>query len=45
MFDKFKKWWNDDIGGNTLPPSPPPKKPRAPRKPKEVAPPPVLSEK
>lgn len=44
MFDKFKKWWNYDIGGNTLPPSPP-KKPRAPRKPKVVAPPPELSAK
>ena len=51
MFDKFKKWWGQDIGGNTLPPPesppPPPKKPRAPRKPKEVVPPPPpeLSEK
>ena len=49
MFDKFKKWWNEDIGGNIPPepPPPPPKKPRAPRKPKEVVPPPPpeLSEK
>jgi hypothetical protein len=44
MFDKFKKWWNYDIGGNTLPP-PPPKKPRAPRKPKVVSTPPELSAK
>ena len=48
MFDKFKNWWNYDIGGNTLPPPAPPsppKKPRAPRKPKVVAPPPELSAK
>ena len=46
MFEKLKKWWNYDIGGNTLPPPPaPPKKPRAPRKSKVVAPPAVVTEK
>jgi hypothetical protein len=52
MFDKLKKWWNYDIGGNTLQPAqpipeppPPPKKSRAPRKPKVVASPPELSAK
>lgn len=49
MFDKFKKWWNEDISGNNPPTPvepPKPKKPRQPRKPKPPeAPPPELTPK
>lgn len=54
MFDKLKRWWNEDIGGNTLPPKPTVEivtelkvqpKPKAPRKPKAPKQPPVLTDK